>query len=90
MAPECNQFWMRGATARRGVWYCDFNTRKRRKGSGDRVGGGRIGRMGRRDRDSWRVRAGGRWYVGTWGQGERGGEGDHMEGVDVGSEQPRL
>ena len=29
-------------------------------------------------------------HVGTWGQGEREGEEDHMEGVDVGSEQPRL
>ena len=29
-------------------------------------------------------------HVVTWGQGELEGEGDHMEGVDVGSEQPQL
>ena len=30
------------------------------------------------------------WDVVTWDQGELEGEGDHMEGVGVGSEQPQL
>ena len=30
------------------------------------------------------------WDVVTWDPGELEGEGDHMEGVGVGSEQPQL
>ena len=56
----------RGATTRRGVWYYDLNIRERGKGSGDRVGSGRVGRMRRRDRDSWRVREWRRWFGSMW------------------------
>ena len=46
----------RSATTRRGVWYHDLNIRERGECSGDRVGGGGVGRMRRRDRGTWRVR----------------------------------
>ena len=48
--------------------------------------------MKRRDRDSWRVRE---WRsslgaCGDMGSGRAERERDHMERVDVGSEQPQL
>ena len=46
----------RGATTRRGVRYRYLNMRERGECSGDRVGGGGVGRIRRRDRDTWRVR----------------------------------
>ena len=74
----------RGATTRRGVWYYDLNIRERGKGSGDRVGSGRVGRMRRRDREESEGVEEVVWeHVVTWDQGELEGEGDHMEAVGV-------
>ena len=60
VTPECWKKGIRvpsrGATTRRGVRYQYLNIRERGECSGDRVGGGGVGRIRRRDRDTWRVR----------------------------------
>ena len=55
----------RGATTRSGVRYRYFNMRERGECSGNRVGGGGVGRIRRRDRDTWRVRER-RGRLGMW------------------------
>ena len=55
----------RGATTRSGVRYRYFNMRERGECSGNRVGDGGVGRVRRRDRDTWRVRER-RGRLGMW------------------------